>query len=98
VASNHLVALAGQVERLAAAADVPFDAFLPLMRASLDAVAAMGPAAALTGPVARGDVATVAAHLAALDGDERAAYVALALEALRLAGRDDPALREVLAG
>jgi len=98
VASNHLVALAGQVERLAVAADVPFDAFLPLMRASLDAVAAMGPAAALTGPVARGDVATVAAHLAALGPEERSAYVALACEALRLTGRDDPALLEVLAG
>lgn len=98
VASNHLVALAGQVERLAAAADVPFEAFLPLMRASLDAVAAMGPQAALTGPVARGDVATVEAHLDALDPDERSAYRALAREALRLAGHDDPRWRGVLAG
>jgi predicted short-subunit dehydrogenase-like oxidoreductase (DUF2520 family) len=98
IASNHLVALAGQVERMAAAADVPFDAFLPLMRASLDAVAAMGPAAALTGPVARGDVATVEGHLAALDPGERAAYLALAREALRLSGRDDDRLDGVLAG
>ena len=36
IASNHLVALLGQVERLAATAGVPFDAFLPLVRASLD--------------------------------------------------------------
>jgi predicted short-subunit dehydrogenase-like oxidoreductase (DUF2520 family) len=98
VASNHLVALAGQVERLAAAADVPFDAFLPLMRASLEAVASMGPDAALTGPVARGDRATVTAHLDALDPSERDAYRALALEALRLTGRDDPALMAVLRG
>ena len=35
VASNHLVALLGQVERLAAAAGVPFEAFAPLAEASL---------------------------------------------------------------
>ncbi|MFM7061388.1 MAG: Rossmann-like and DUF2520 domain-containing protein [Actinomycetes bacterium] len=98
VASNHLVALAGQVERIAGAAGVPFEAFGPLMRTSLDAVVAMGPAAALTGPVARGDVATVEAHLAALAPDERDAYLALAREAQRLSGRVDPALSEVLRG
>ena len=32
VASNHLVALLGQVERLAAACGVPFEAFAPLVR------------------------------------------------------------------
>jgi predicted short-subunit dehydrogenase-like oxidoreductase (DUF2520 family) len=85
VASNHLVALLGQVERLARAAGVPFDAFLPLARASIENAAALGPAAALTGPVARGDSATVAAHLAVLPEGERAAYRALAREALRLA-------------
>ncbi|WP_414975598.1 Rossmann-like and DUF2520 domain-containing protein [Gordonia sp. (in: high G+C Gram-positive bacteria)] len=39
----------------------------PLVRASLDNVLAMGPAA-LTGPVARDDVAAVARHLEALQG------------------------------
>ena len=38
VASNHLVVLLAQVERLAAAAGVPFAAFLPLVRASVDNV------------------------------------------------------------
>jgi predicted short-subunit dehydrogenase-like oxidoreductase (DUF2520 family) len=85
VASNHLVALLGQVERLSHAAGVPFDAFLPLVRASVENAAALGPAAALTGPVARGDVDTVAAHLAALPEHERAAYRALGREAMRLA-------------
>jgi predicted short-subunit dehydrogenase-like oxidoreductase (DUF2520 family) len=89
VASNHLVALLGQVERLAANAGVPFDAFLPLVRGTLDNVADLGPAAALTGPVARGDDETVARHLDALPADERTAYRALAHEARRLAGRDD---------
>ena len=52
VASNHLVALLGQVERLAAAAGVPFDAFAPLAEASLVNAFGLG-ARALTGPVAR---------------------------------------------
>jgi predicted short-subunit dehydrogenase-like oxidoreductase (DUF2520 family) len=44
-----------------------------------------GPAAALTGPVARGDAEVVARHLARLSGDERRLYSLLAAEALRLA-------------
>lgn len=84
VASNHLVALLGQVERLAAVAAVPFDAFVPLVRATVDNVIELGPADALTGPVARGDAETVRAHLAALPEEERPAYRALAREALRL--------------
>jgi predicted short-subunit dehydrogenase-like oxidoreductase (DUF2520 family) len=99
VASNHLVALLGQVERLAAEAGVPFEAFLPLVRATVDNVAELGPAAALTGPVARGDAETVAAHLAALADDERAAYLAGANAALRLAGRGgDAVLASLLTG
>jgi predicted short-subunit dehydrogenase-like oxidoreductase (DUF2520 family) len=99
VASNHLVALLGQVERLAREAGVPFEAFLPLVRASVDNVDELGPAGALTGPVARGDSSTVAAHLDALPDDERAAYRAGALAALRLAGRDDDVeLSAVLSG
>lgn len=84
VASNHLVALLGQVERLAASIDVPLDAFLALAGGALDDVIALGPAAALTGPVRRGDLATVERHLDALPDDERAAYRALAEEAARL--------------
>ena len=38
----------------------------PLCRASVDNVLRLGPAAALTGPIARGDCGTVAAHLAAI--------------------------------
>lgn len=97
VASNHLVALVGQVERLASAAEVPLAAFEPLIRTTLDHVLTLGPAAALTGPVARGDVETVERHLAAIADDEHRAYTALAELAGRLAGRDEAALREVLA-
>jgi len=87
IASNHLVALMGQVERVAATVGVPLEAFLELSRGSLDNVAEVGPAAALTGPVARGDERTVLAHLEALDPEERAAYRAMADAAARLVGR-----------
>lgn len=85
IASNHLVALLGQVERVAPEG-VPLVAFLALVRGTVDNVAALGPAGALTGPVARGDRATVEAHLAALPGAERPAYEAMAAEARKLVG------------
>jgi pantoate--beta-alanine ligase len=84
VAANHLVALLGQVERIAAIAGVPLEAYLPLVRATVEDVAAKGPAGALTGPVARGDHATVARHLAAIPAEERPAYQALSGRAARL--------------
>ncbi|MCU1373869.1 MAG: hypothetical protein JWO68_1155 [Actinomycetia bacterium] len=84
IASNHLVALLGQVERVAATAGVPLEAYLDLVRQTVDNVAALGSVDALTGPVRRGDEATVARHLAALDPSERPAYEALAAAARRL--------------
>lgn len=96
IASNHLVALFGQVERIAAQAGVPVDAYVDLARQTLDNVERLGPAAALTGPVARGDWATVCRHLRAIDPSERAAYEALAEQANRLCGRAET-LAEVMA-
>ena len=96
VASNHLVALLGQVQRIADKVGVPLRAFESLVRAAVDHVFDLGPEAALTGPVSRGDVATVASHLDAIPDEERRAYLALADAARRLARRDDPRLREVL--
>ena len=92
IASNHLVALLGQVERGAGTAGVPLDAYLDLARATLDNVAAIGPAAALTGPAARGDRATIERHRAALDPGELRAYDALVDLARRLVdgGRGEP--------
>jgi predicted short-subunit dehydrogenase-like oxidoreductase (DUF2520 family) len=98
IASNHLVALLGQAVRVAEAAGLPPEALLPLVRASVDNVEALGAVDALTGPVARGDVDTVVRHLQTLPAEEQEAYRALALEALRLTGRDDPALRAVVEG
>jgi predicted short-subunit dehydrogenase-like oxidoreductase (DUF2520 family) len=96
VASNHIVALLGQVERMAQAADVPFEAFAPLVLASVENAFRLRPERALTGPVARGDLATVRSHLETLDPGERDAYRALAREAARLAGRRDNALDRLL--
>ena len=90
VASNHLVALLGQAERIGAVAGVPLAAFLDLVRATVDNVDELGPAAALTGPAARGDEATVERHLEAIAPAERPLYRALATEARRLAGRPAP--------
>ena len=66
IASNHLVALLGQVERVGRSAGVPLEAFLALARQTVDNVAATGAREALTGPVRRGDWATVDRHRAAL--------------------------------
>ena len=91
IASNHLVALLGQVERLSQAVGVPFEAYVDLARATLDNVAALGPAAALTGPAARGDETTIRRHVRALPPDERRAYRALVDAARRLAQQPRPA-------
>lgn len=92
VASNHLVALSAQVERLAAAINVPTEVYWDLMAQTMTNIRAVGPKAALTGPVARGDWDTVRAHLAALSDTDRDTYLALAQEAARLANRDLPEL------
>jgi predicted short-subunit dehydrogenase-like oxidoreductase (DUF2520 family) len=84
IASNHLVALLGQAERVGASAGVPREAFMDLVRATVENVAALGPARALTGPAARGDVETLARHRVALDPSEVAAYDAMVDLARRL--------------
>jgi len=93
IASNHLTALLAQAQRVGNAAGVPFEALLALARTTLASVEGLGPAAALTGPAARGDEATIESHreaLAELADDELAAYDALADQARRLAGRAGP--------
>jgi predicted short-subunit dehydrogenase-like oxidoreductase (DUF2520 family) len=66
VASNFLVTLQAAAERIAAGAGLDPDEarqlLLPLIRRTVDNLAALGPERALTGPVARGDEATVAAQ------------------------------------
>ncbi len=61
MASNFLVTLEVAAERVAATAGLSREDLLPLVQATVDNWAALG-AAALTGPIARGDHETVARH------------------------------------
>jgi predicted short-subunit dehydrogenase-like oxidoreductase (DUF2520 family) len=91
IAANHVVALLGQAERVAATAGLPLHAFLGLTRAAIDDVACLGAARALTGPAARGDAGTIARHRAMLESeapDELAGYDAGVALARRLAAPD----------
>ena len=90
IAANHVVALLGQVERVAASVGLDLESFLPLTRAAVDDVAALGAGPALTGPARRGDWATLSRHLDALPESERAGYQAGAALATRLAQTEAP--------
>ena len=109
LASNALVTLLDLARGLARPVGLDDEqalrAFLPLVRATLANVEDLGLEAALTGPVRRGDAATVVRHLEALPrGPVREAYVTLArlsLDLARRAGLDDEraaAIEAVLAG
>jgi len=78
-AANHLITLVAQAADLLRTAGVAEPARLlgPLLSASLDNALRFGDAG-LTGPVARGDAATVAAHVAALESAPSASAVAVA--------------------
>lgn len=71
LASNYVVALLGAAARLWASFGVSEDealrSLLPLLQATVEKLAAEGLPSALTGPIARGDTGTVAAHLSWLD-------------------------------
>jgi len=73
-AANHLVTLVAQAMDLLRTAGVgePARLLAPLLAASLDNALRLGDAG-LTGPVARGDAATVAAHVTALEAAPAAA-------------------------
>jgi predicted short-subunit dehydrogenase-like oxidoreductase (DUF2520 family) len=102
------VALLSIAERLMDDAGIPAEDAQPALAAlaagAIENVAARGPVEALTGPVARGDAATVERHLARLSGAERDVYCLLGREALKLASMRglSPAaaarLRELLGG
>jgi predicted short-subunit dehydrogenase-like oxidoreductase (DUF2520 family) len=94
-ASNHLVTLVAQSSQLLreVGVEAPERMLGPLLRATLENALASGESA-LTGPVARGDVGTVAAHADSLrehdggsDGDILEAYLAMARATARRAGR-----------
>jgi len=108
-AANYLVTLVVQASDMLSAAGVANPARMlgPLLAASLENSLALG-SAALTGPVARGDAETVAAHIAAIKSaapEALAAYLALArltadraLAARTLTAADAQRLLGVLSG
>jgi len=85
IAANLLVTLEGAAERLAATAGVPRELLVPLARAALENWAANGAEQALTGPVARGDEATIARQREAIE--QRAPDLLEAFDALVTASR-----------
>lgn len=91
LASNYVVTLIGAAvalwESFGEDASLAREALMPLVRASMENLAAMPPSAALSGPIARGDLGTLHAHLDWLASaaqtspdmsDLRDAYLALA--------------------
>jgi predicted short-subunit dehydrogenase-like oxidoreductase (DUF2520 family) len=100
--ANHLVTLVASaldVVRATGVAD-PAAVLRPLLTAALDNALAAGDTA-LTGPVARGDAGTVAAHLDVLASDaphERPLYLAMARATAGRLSTPNPDLLDVLAG
>jgi predicted short-subunit dehydrogenase-like oxidoreductase (DUF2520 family) len=98
VASNFLVTLQAAAEAIAAGTGLDRDEaralLAPLVRQTAENVSRLGPEAALTGPVARGDEATVAAQRAAVEhvAPELLALFDELVERTRaLAGQEAPA-------
>jgi predicted short-subunit dehydrogenase-like oxidoreductase (DUF2520 family) len=98
---------AGLVVALADAAAAAFEhaglnhqdalaALLPLMRSALHGVEHWGVEKGLTGPIVRGDVAVVQAHLDALPADLGSIYRLLSRRALKLAKKLPPETRLAL--
>jgi predicted short-subunit dehydrogenase-like oxidoreductase (DUF2520 family) len=90
--ANHLVTLVSEAMDLLAAAgsDDPAGTLRPLLEAALDNALAHGDAA-LTGPIVRGDVQTVAAHLKDIEAnrpDTLPSYVTMARATLDRAVTD----------
>jgi predicted short-subunit dehydrogenase-like oxidoreductase (DUF2520 family) len=104
-ASPLLTALLASTEQVAAAAGIPPAAarhrMLPILAQTLANYAALGASAALSGPIARGDIATVIKHLRVLHRvpEARDVYVALAQASLRyLPAKNRAALQKILKG
>jgi predicted short-subunit dehydrogenase-like oxidoreductase (DUF2520 family) len=94
LASNAFPALLDSAARLMSCAGVDYDEALrviaPLARAALENTVALGPVSALTGPVVRGDLTTIEAHIGAIatsPPDVARLYRAVSFTLLELARR-----------
>ena len=70
--------------------DFAESAWRSLFLGNAENTASVGPVRALTGPVERGDAATVARHLAALSGDAREIYLLLSRTLVETARLKNP--------
>src|SRR5919112_2513587 len=102
--ANYTVALVGVAERLARSAGVPPDTaarlYLPLLGGAVANLTSLGPAAALTGAVRRGDIQTIQSHLDALGPEDRELYRTVGRAAVLLAreaGLNEGAVEQVTA-
>jgi predicted short-subunit dehydrogenase-like oxidoreductase (DUF2520 family) len=66
IASNFLITLEAAAERLGAGVGLQREQLVPLVRATVENWARLGPTRALTGPVARGDETTIVRQRAAV--------------------------------
>lgn len=86
IASNFLVTLEAAAEQVLAGTGAGRELLVPLVRATVENWAELGPERALTGPIARGDEATVARQRAAVE--ERAPRLLPLFDALAEATRE----------
>lgn len=92
VASNYLVALLNQASEIMSSVGLSLEHLLPLIMGTLSNIEAQG-ASALTGPISRGDWATVKGHINALEKafpDLVPSYVALGRYTAHMAGLQWP--------
>jgi predicted short-subunit dehydrogenase-like oxidoreductase (DUF2520 family) len=104
-ASNYIVAVAEVARQILVDAGLPpesaWQGLQGLIRGTCESLAAGAPVTALTGPISRGDVATLRKHLAVLQGEQAILYRALGRVALDLTALDSErssAMEEVLKG
>lgn len=87
--ANYAASLLALGQSFAERAGIPTELaeklYRPLLGGAAENLVALGPAAALTGAVRRGDLATIQAHLARVVGRERRLYCDLGMVALGLA-------------
>jgi predicted short-subunit dehydrogenase-like oxidoreductase (DUF2520 family) len=103
-ASNYLVVVEAMAQRLLRHAGLTdadaWAALRPLVEGTLENLSRAEPKDALTGPVARGDTATIVRHIASLTLDDGKLYRALGRAALELAqkrGMDETTAERVAA-
>jgi predicted short-subunit dehydrogenase-like oxidoreductase (DUF2520 family) len=95
IASNFFITIQAAAERIADEVGVDRSLLVPLVRATVDNWAALGAERALTGPVARGDAATVERQreaVAHLTQDLLPLFDALVQATKTLANRSEPAV------